>query len=1343
MKKIKNIYLKTNALLIIFMLILSNFMPFISSVKALNIGEKVNLVSLGECPHDLGVNNGYVVTELVGYYRDGEFYPAYCLNRELHGASGDFSYDLDVDHIMKDSDTYNKVWRVMMAGYPYNTPEQMGVSSWEKAYQATKMAVYCVTGQRSPEEFFAYTPQGQEIVDCIWRLYNASKNSNSAYISPICNMTPEGTLYLEIINGKEYCVQKYNFSGNNEMPSFTVTPSEGIIFNMQNQEQTNYAGNGSFKLAIQNDSLKQNKQINLKAEATIKTYPILYGATSIPGTQNYCLSTYPFEATESATTLKITIPSVSIKKVDKNTNVPLKGAEFNIYKDVNENGKLDSENTFVIKSEATNSNGITTITGLTAGKYIAKEIKAPEGYLLDSSEVQAFEIQANGNNINLQFGDVEPLGSIEINKTNNLGDKLAGAEFQIIANENIQNATKTKTYYTKGQVVKTVTTNSNGQIIADNLPLGDYLVKEIKAPTGYLLNTNTYNVNLSYKDQNTAVINYTIDKIIDEEPLGTINIIKQDAETGSVTQGDSKFEGAEYIIYAAEDIYNVEKTKKFYSKDQVVATRIMREDGKTDAVTNLPMGNYYVKENKAPEGYLIDNNTYNVTLTYKDQTSEVITSSITSKDNVKKRQVNIFKSGIKILSGLVPGLEGAEFTIKLNSDVEKALAQGYSYAEIWNGIDEYGNKVSVDSSRVQEVQKIAPTISKVVTDKTGNAYTGMLPYGKYIVKETVTPQDYETAVDFTFSITQDDSEIKDNSKKILRLVVNNEQLESYIKLVKKDKTTGKIVTASSVSFKIKATEDIIDRATMNVIWHKGDYITQKIGKTTYDIFTTNSKNLVVSQKKNSFSSIFDDLGTVITPLKLPVGSYEIEEIEVPEGFLNLDETIKFEIKGIRDYDKDQDGEFIKEVEILNEQPTGTINLMKEVIHRETEDSDISLIDISDLSSIEFKLTAKENILDKADDSIIYKAGDVVGIYNVSKDGKLEINNLPMGIYNLEETKTIEGLVINKEPIEITLTKQDNTTKFYTKDVTVENKTTLVEIYKIDKDSKEQLTGAKFALYDDEGNKVTSWVSDGTPYIIEGLSIYKEYELKELEAPDGYYLLDNDFKFNVSNSEGLQKIEVPNELVLKNIIINKKDSDTFNLINKDFSFGLFEDKECTKLIKTVNSNKDGTISFYDLKVGTYYIKEIVAPEYYNLSDKVLKIEIKADKQKGIIIDDEVQDEENYTTKIDFENEIQKGKIKINKVESNDNSIKLEGVEFNIFDKKGNFIEKLVTDSRGIAVSSDLRCDTDYVLVETKTIEGYVLNNKPIEFRVNKEEIKEIKIENEKIKKEQKVLPKTGF
>lgn len=101
---------KVKIMLMAIMLILSNFMPILSNVKAANVGEKINLVSLGECPHDLGVNNGYVVTEKVGYYQNGEFYPAYCLNREQKGASTDFVYDLDVSTIMKDTETYNKIW---------------------------------------------------------------------------------------------------------------------------------------------------------------------------------------------------------------------------------------------------------------------------------------------------------------------------------------------------------------------------------------------------------------------------------------------------------------------------------------------------------------------------------------------------------------------------------------------------------------------------------------------------------------------------------------------------------------------------------------------------------------------------------------------------------------------------------------------------------------------------------------------------------------------------------------------------------------------------------------------------------------------------------------------------------------------------------------------------------------------------------------------------------------------------------------------------------------------------------------------------------------------------------
>ena len=104
--------------------------------------------------------------------------------------------------------------------------------------------------------------------------------------------------------------------------------------------------------------------------------------------------------------------------------------------------------------------------------------------------------------------------------------------------------------------------------------------------------------------------------------------------------------------------------------------------------------------------------------------------------------------------------------------------------------------------------------------------------------------------------------------KVKDIVINNEQLETYIKLIKKDKATGKIVSASSATFRIKAMEDIYDRGNNKILYKKGEIIKQKIGSTTYDTFTTNSENLIVPA--NSYANENDEIGSVTTPLKLEV-----------------------------------------------------------------------------------------------------------------------------------------------------------------------------------------------------------------------------------------------------------------------------------------------------------------------------------------------------------------------------------------------------------------------------------------------------------------------------------------
>ena len=221
-------------------------------------------------------------------------------------------------------------------------------------------------------------------------------------------------------------------------------------------------------------------------------------------------------------------------------------------------------------------------------------------------------LRSNVPSLNLSL-KIELLGNLELKKLESTGKLVDGAIYNVSSSNG----------YNKDVAV------TNGKITLEKLRKGTYVVKEIKAPEGYLLDTKSYNVEV--------IPNQTVNQdITNEEPTGTITIIKKDKETGTTPQGDAKLKGAVYEVYAAEDIYNKAKTKKFYSNGDLVATRTMNEKGETEDVTGLPLGKYKVKEKTAGEGYFIDNTEYPVSLTYKDQNTKVITNKTTSNEQVKK-----------------------------------------------------------------------------------------------------------------------------------------------------------------------------------------------------------------------------------------------------------------------------------------------------------------------------------------------------------------------------------------------------------------------------------------------------------------------------------------------------------------------------------------------------------------------------------------------------------------------------------------------------------------------------------------------------------------------------------
>ena len=816
-------------------------------------------------------------------------------------------------------------------------------------------------------------------------------------------------------------------------------------------------------------------------------------------------------------------------------------------------------------------------------------------------------------------------GNVLIIKTNTVGDTVAGCTFDLYKDVNCT------------QKVGSGTTDSNGQLKFERLATGTFYCKEISVPEGYLLDTSVQKTVV--KNGETAEITFK-----NNEPTGEITITKTDKDTGNANRvdnashhGDASIKGSVYTLYADEDIYNVSKSIKYFSKDEEIATFTFDEYGKaTIDITNkntnaslsvsgntlkgLPMGKFYSLETTVPTGYTQDTNKYTYALTYKDMNTPVITTNGTVENIVQKAKFEVIKISSNT-NTTAPVIEGAEFTAILTKYVDYYG----SFDEALKHLDEYAED----------------EYSIFTTGSDGHGVSGLLAYGEYTVFETYTPSDEINTV-VPFYITID----KNSDGVIKEFIENDTPFESYLKIVKIDKNTGKKVTFNNTTFSLyKLNEDTNE-------WER---VSCKLGKESFDSWTT------------------DENAVAYTETKLSAGTYKIDEIAIADGFLQLNEDVTFEInKSNKTLEFDEDYDAYITVTVGNEQPTGTLELNKKVEIR--EDVNTSLVDISDLSGIKFKLTAKEDILDMADGSKIYEKGEEIGTYNLDEDGNLIINNLPIGSYELEEIETLDGLVLDDTIHEIVFTQEDTFTKVYTETREIENDTTLVEFSKTAITGDEELVGATLTVTDEDGNVIDTWVSGEKTHKIEGLVAGKSYILKE-EIQVEKYVKATDIEFIIENTNEVQKVTMIDKVVeMSKIDIggNEIEGATIQVLDKD-----------GKIVDEWVSGKE-----------PHKISNLVEGESYILHEEIAVDNfVKAtDIEFSVTFDKETQ----HLKMIDKIVEILKTDLVTGE--------EIEGAELQVVDEDGNIIDEWISTTEAHKVTG-LEEGKTYTLIEKTCPYGY--------------------------------------
>lgn len=810
-------------------------------------------------------------------------------------------------------------------------------------------------------------------------------------------------------------------------------------------------------------------------------------------------------------------------------------------------------------------------------------------------------------------------------------------------------------------VDQTVQTGPNGEIQIDNLKPGDYTITELSEDRYVPQDSQTVTV---YAGQVATVEFSNILKKF------TVELTKSDSEKGDA-QGDATLAGAKYGLYNGEELVDT------YTTD---------ENGSFTTAEYICGPDWTIREIEPSPGYLLDETVHEVGADAGNFTIEHNTIPVGVGEDVIKGDIAIIKHTDDGSTQIETPEEGAEFQIYLKS------AGSYDAAD--------------------------PDERDILTcDADGFAQSKKLPYGEYVVEQTKGWDGTEYMPAFTVNI--------DENGKTYKYLINNDEFEAYLKIVKVDGETGETIPYAGAAFEIYDPDGNL--VTMTTTYPEVQEHTQ---------FTTNEE------------------GWLITPEVLPFGEgYSIVEKEAPYGYVLNSDPVFFDVTP--ENAVSEDGIVLVIAEKENAPQKGTITIEKtgetfssvEIQEGKLQDRYKPIYAEAGLEGAEFEIRAAEDIY-TPDGTLRYSAGEVVDTLTTSADGTATSTELYLGKYEIVETKAPYGMVLNEEPISVELEYAGQEVAVTSTSVSIynERQKVLVKLYKdLEKDelfeigTGDEILNVYFALYASEDLtaadgtiipkdgliEIAGVQADGTLTFSADLPI-GSYYVKEYSTNEHYLISEETYP--VVFAYGGEDTAVV-EIVVNNgdAILNKIIRGSISGIKVDENgeplpgavFGLFK-ADCTEFteenaILTAESAEDGSFSFADVPYGIWQIKEISTVEGYVLSDEIFEVQI---------------DEDGQVIELgNIENKPITGELEITKTDIADGKL-LPNAGFRIKDEDGNVVAEGYTDENGIA-----RFTLEYgkyTYEEFDAPDGYQIDTTPHAFEIREDgEIVKAEMTNEKI------------